>query len=91
MKPKKVYKVIIDFPAVNGSVNLACDNINFLHQFAKNIGIPKKFFVNKKESGLRYYIVKSDFIKDCILNGAVKVKRNELYSFLQSCYNSKPK
>lgn len=62
------------------------DTIENLHKFAKQIGLKRYWFQNKRGKNRPHYDVKGEYIDKALRNGAKLVTRRELLNFLKEKY-----
>jgi len=77
--------ILIDTPK-GGWSHLVSDDINYLHDFARQIGIKKCWFQNKRGKNQPHYDVKESKFKDAINQGATLVSSKEIVEFLKLNY-----
>lgn len=78
---KESEKVYIDTPTAYNHKgefsHMACKNIEYLHKFAKIIGIKKCWFENKRGYNRPHYDVKEIYYKAALSAGAIPLNRRD--------------
>ena len=77
--------VLIDY-SKNGWSHLVADSIPNLHQFAKNMGVKKCWYENKRGKKQPHYDIKAKKVDIAIKNGAIQSTSKEILLFLKKHY-----
>ncbi|MCB1177837.1 MAG: DUF4031 domain-containing protein [Leptospiraceae bacterium] len=76
--------ILIDNPDRNGWCHMVSSNLGDLHEFAKLIGLSRRWFHNKPYRP--HYDVRDGMITKALNAGAKRVSRKELLMFLKENY-----
>lgn len=74
-------KVYLDTPAKNGWSHLVADNLETLHTFAQEVGLPKSRFHNPRGKNKPHYDVKHYEVDNVLDYGACMVDKKSIINF----------
>lgn len=80
--------VLIDEPRKSwkNHSHMVSNDISFLHDFAKSIGVKRYMFSNKKGKNKPHYDVHEKYFKKAVESGASVVPSSDIVKFLKEHY-----